>query len=217
MIKKQIREEILRATEEAGYSNQVSFLVENPPTKNLGDFSTNIALVLASIEKKNPNEIADKIMSILLKSQIIEKVSIAGAGFINIVINNHTCYEELSKIINQGLRYGESELGKGKKVSIDYVSANPTGPLHVGNARGGPIGEAISNLLEYVGYETSREFYVNDIGLQVSRLGETIYYWLEKSKGDEIPFPLDGYKGGYVKDVADVIAKKSKSKINQCY
>lgn len=216
MIKKDIKAEILKASKEAGYKNQVAFSVENPPAKDLGDFSTNIALVLAGDEKKIPKEIAEKIASRLSESRIIEKASVAGAGFINIVIKNEICYEELSKIMEEKKDYGKLDIGKGKKVSIDYISANPTGPIHIGNARGGPIGEAIANLLAYVGYKVNREFYVNDIGLQVNRLGESLYYWLEKkSKGDEIPFPDDGYKGEYVKDVAEAIVKKSKNKIDQ--
>lgn len=215
MIKRQIWEEILKASTKAGYNNQVSFSVENPPTRELADFSTNIALVLASIEKNNPKEIAQKIVSKLLESKIIKKASVAGAGFINIIIKDETCYEELSKIIVKEKDFGKLDVGKGKKVSIDYISANPTGPVHIGNARGGPIGEAIANLLEYIGYKVSREFYVNNVGVQINRLGETLYYWIEKKRGNEINFPEEGYRGEYIKEIAIKISQNSKEKLEE--
>jgi len=206
MIKKQITEEILKAAGEAGYGELADFSVEKPPKVEMGDFSTNIALVLAGGKRENPKDIAGKISESLAKSQLIEKAETAGGGFININIKSDLCFKELKKIIKEQEDYGKTDVGKGKKVSIDFISANPTGPLHIGNARGGPIGEVIANLLTFNGYKVSREFYLNDIGVQINKLGETLYHYIEKDKGNDSVFPDDGYKGDYIKAIAKKIS-----------
>ena len=213
MIKPKLKDEIKKAASEAGYSDLVDFDISLPPDPKMGDFATNIALVIGAENKIKPSDLTQKIGAELEKSQVIDQTSIAGAGFINIVVNPHIYYQELKKILSEKNNYGKSSQGLDKKVSIDYISANPTGPVHIGNARGGPIGETISNLLEFCGYKVSREFYVNDVGVQITRLGETLYYWLEKENHNDLPFPKDGYKGEYLKGITEQIQSKCQSEL----
>lgn len=213
MIKLKLKDEIKKAAREAGYSDLVDFDISYPPDPKMGDFATNIALVIGAENKINPKELAQKIGQKLEESQIIDQTNIAGAGFINIVINPHIYYQELKKILSEKNNYGRSSQGTDRKVSIDYISANPTGPVHIGNARGGPIGETISNLLEFCGYKVSREFYVNDVGVQIIRLGETLYYWIEQENQKNLPFPEGGYQGEYLAGIAEQIQTKYQSKL----
>ena len=213
-MKKELKEIITKAANDAGFLELVDFDVDLPPAGQKADFATNIALIIAGEKKQNPKEIADKISFELSKSENIKEARSAGPGFINIVLHDHTYYDRLEKLLSEKDNFGKSNVGQRKTASIDFVSANPTGPLHIGNARGGPIGETISNLLEFCGYKVIREFYLNDVGLQVTRLGESIYWWVEKENGNESAFPENGYPGEYVNEVAEKILSQHKEKID---
>jgi len=172
--------------------------IDIPKEKQFGDFSTNIAMQLARQAKMPPVKIASIIINNLrLENSYIEKVECAGPGFINFYLKLDWLYYTLQVIQKERENYGKSEIGKGQKVMVEFVSANPTGPLHMGNARGGALGDCIANVLEASGYDVTREFYVNDAGNQIEKFGlslEARYIQLLKGE-DAIAFPEDGYHG----------------------
>lgn len=172
--------------------------IDIPKEKQFGDFSTNIAMQLARQTKMPPVKIASIIINNLrLENSYIEKVECAGPGFINFYLKLDWLYYTLQVIQKERENYGKSEIGKGQKVMVEFVSANPTGPLHMGNARGGALGDCIANVLEASGYDVTREFYVNDAGNQIEKFGlslEARYIQLLKGE-DAIAFPEDGYHG----------------------
>ncbi|MFA6963488.1 MAG: arginine--tRNA ligase [Patescibacteria group bacterium] len=188
--------------------NLPGYSVDEPPSREMGDYSTNVAMVASGLEKKNPREIAQKIQSELSKDPEIESVEIAGPGFINIALKSDLYTEELSKILEEGSKYGSSEIGKGKTINVEYVSANPTGPLHIGNARSGPIGEAVANLFEFNSYGVTKEFYVNDIGVQIGRFGKSLFHWCAIKSDPKIEFPEGGYPGEYIQETSEKIQKE---------
>jgi len=212
-MKLELVEKIQSAIKSAGYDVPVDFLLEQTPRPEMGDFATNVAMVIAGDEKKNPREVAEKIKNELEKHDDIIKVEIAGPGFINITLNPDIYLAELEKIVEQKENYGRTEIGQGKKVNIEYISANPTGPLHVGNARGGPIGEAFANLFSFQGYEAVREFYVNDIGGQADRFGKSLLYWYQIKTDLDLDFPEDGYPGDYIKEISEAIQTEQELKV----
>lgn len=172
--------------------------VEAPKEKSHGDFSTNIAMQTARIAKKAPRQIAEIIVNNMdFKSTYIEKVEIAGPGFINFYLNNDWLYDSLRDIQRLREEYGRIDVGGGQKVMVEFVSANPTGPLHMGNARGGALGDCIASVLERAGYDVTREFYVNDAGNQIEKFGASLEArYLQLIKGeDAVEFPEDGYHG----------------------
>jgi arginyl-tRNA synthetase len=185
-----------------------------PPKPEMGDYSTNIAMILASRKKTDPMKIAEEICCELNHEKSFQCEAVK-PGFINIKINSSVYFDELIKILDQKKEYGKSNLGNNQTISIDYISANPTGPVHIGNARGGPMGEAMANLCEWFGYKVSRDFYLNDTGVQTKRLGETLYYFYELGLGNEPIFPEDGYKGKYIKEVYEKLIQKHKSTLKK--
>jgi len=203
-MKRVLKEKIDKVLNELGLLVQ-DFSVSEPPNSEVGDFASNVALIAASKEKKNPREIAESIKLELEKDSDIARTEIAGPGFINITIAPKICLGEIKKIVEQGREYGRLKIGNDQKVNVEYVSANPTGPLHIGNARSGPIGEAIANLFEFQGYEVEREFYVNDIGIQIKRFGKSLAYWYLIKSNTNLEFPADGYPGEYIKETSDKI------------
>jgi len=205
---------IIDATKKAGYAIPQNFSVDAPPNLEMGDCATNIAMIIAGRDKKNPREIAEKIVENISKETEIAKVEIAGPGFINIFLADKIYEEEFKKILLERENYGKGSKKK-TKVLVEYVSANPTGPLHVGNARGGPIGDAVANLMEFMGYTAGREFYVNDMGLQIERFGRSLYYWYAKKSDERIEFPADGYPAPYVKEMSDQIQKEKKGELEK--
>ncbi|MBQ2890928.1 MAG: arginine--tRNA ligase [Clostridia bacterium] len=178
--------------------------LEIPKDKQHGDFACNIAMMLAKPLKVAPRKIAEGIVSCLEKNADIEKVEIAGAGFINFYLTNNYLYSVLSAIEKMGTDYGKIDMGKGKKVMIEFVSANPTGPMHMGNARGGALGDCMASVMEYAGYEVTREFYINDAGNQIEKFGKSLEArYIQELKGeDAIEFPEDGYHGEDIRDHA---------------
>ncbi len=177
--------------------------VGEPKTASHGDFSTNFAMVMASLQKMPPRKIAEIITAeIEDKSDLIEKTEIAGPGFINFFVKRNAWHPVLQKIYDEDGRFGSCDIGKGRKVQVEFVSANPTGPLHVGHGRGAAVGDSVANILSFCGYDVQREYYINDSGRQISTLGRSVYLRYLELAGEKIEFPADCYQGDYVRDIA---------------
>ena len=180
------------------------FIIEVPADKANGDFSTNAAMVNARTFRLSPRKIADTILSELsCEGTYFEKIEVAGPGFINFFLNSRFYADVLLDIEREGENYGKSNYGQGKKVNVEFVSANPTGPMHMGNARGGALGDCLAAVLEYAGYDVSREFYVNDAGNQIAKfaLSLDIRYQQHFKGEDSVELPEDSYHG------ADIIKR----------
>ena len=168
-----------------------------------GDFACNIAMVLAKQAKTNPRELASALLENLPGSEIIDHVEIAGPGFINFFLSKQSRLDVISKILQAGKNYGRSEFGSGKSILVEFVSANPTGPLHVGHGRGAAYGAVVSDLLEAIGYKVDREYYVNDAGRQMDILTVSIWLRYLEQCGIRIDFPENAYQGDYIREIAD--------------
>jgi arginyl-tRNA synthetase len=183
--------------------------LEAPREEAHGDYATSVAMVLASRAKKSPRKVAESIVERIKDSAgILQKVEIAGPGFINFYVKEDTWAVLLEEVEKLGDGYGCSELGRGQKVMVEFVSANPTGPLHVGHARGAVIGDVIANILKASGYAVTREYYVNDVGNQMNNLGRSVYYRYLELQGKTVDFPAECYQGEYILDLAREILKK---------
>ena len=202
---------IVGAVKEAGYKLPDNFSVEVPPKTEYGDYATNVALVIPA-KNKESREVALEIAIKLRNQDSIEKVDVAGPGFINIFIKEDFYHQKFKEILEKKEDYGRGK-PKKKSIQVEYISANPTGPLHIGNARGGPIGEALANLYSFLGYKVEREFFVNDVGGQVDRFAESLFYWFEKKTDPKVTFPEDGYQGSYVKKLSEIIQKEKKEEL----
>jgi len=174
-----------------------------------GDFSCNIAMVLAKQMGTNPRDLAEKIAASIPESSMVKKVEIAGPGFINFFLTQTAYHEVIRTIVNEGENFGRSHIGAGKKILLEFVSANPTGPLHVGHGRGAAYGASLANLLETAGYKVHREYYVNDAGRQMDILATSIWLRYLELCGEEIIFPANGYHGDYIWDVAATIHREN--------
>jgi len=182
--------------------------VEATKDTSHGDFATNVAMVLASKMKMNPRKIAEQITENFDKGEVIEKIEIAGPGFINFFVKELVWPSLLEAVDQNGVDYGKVDLGRGKKVQVEFVSANPTGPLHIGHARGAVVGDVLARLLRACGYSVSREYYINDAGNQMNNLGKSVYLRLRELLGETLDFPETCYKGDYIKDLAGEILQK---------
>lgn len=179
-----------------------AFNVEVPADRSHGDFSVNAALVWARVFKSNPRQVAEAIVNNCnFDGTYIEKAEIAGPGFINLFLASSYYAAIVSDVLKKGDSYGQSDIGNGKKVMVEFVSANPTGPMHIGNARGGALGDCLASVLEKAGYEVTREFYVNDAGNQIAKFGSSLSARYLQIYRPETEFPEDGYHG------ADIIAR----------
>ena len=182
---------------------------EPPKDDSNGDIATNIALLSSKFLKKNPKEIAIDIVAIIIKNKFINEAKIAGPGFINLSLDKAIFYKCCQNVLIHKYQYGKSNYGKLEKVNIEYVSANPTGPMHIGHARGAVFGDSLANLLEYVGYDITREYYINDSGQQIINLARSVYFrYLELLNKDKILFTDDMYPGEYLIPVAQIIINK---------
>ena len=172
------------------------FIIERPSNSANGDFSTNVAMAGARAFRKAPRAIAESIVNHLdLENSLFDKAEIAGPGFINFFLSQQYYTEILKDIADKGEDYGKSDFGKGKKVLVEFVSANPTGPMHIGNARGGAIGDCLASVLDYAGYDVSREFYVNDAGNQIEKFATSLEVRYLQLYKDGIEMPEDAYQG----------------------
>lgn len=185
----------------AELSADVSLSRTKDPTH--GEFASNLAMVLAKPAKRSPRDIAQAIVDAFPADSDIEKVEIAGPGFINFHVASTSQASVVSKIIEQASAYGRSSVGAGQSVQVEYVSANPTGPLHVGHGRGAALGATMANMLTAVGYDVQREYYVNDAGRQMNILATSVWLRYLERGGASIVFPSNGYKGDYIFDIAD--------------
>ena len=192
--------------------DKVEFEVSVPKKKEFGDFSTNAALIIGSMTGENPRKVAQQIVEAIERSRcgFIERLDIAGPGFINFFVNETLFESALLEILRLGERYGASKEGSGQKVIVEFVSANPTGYLHFGHARNAVVGDSVCRMLSFRGYEVTREFYVNDAGRQMDMLGESVYSALVRLFGLAREIPEDGYHGEYVSQLAEEIKVSDK-------
>ncbi|NCO34024.1 MAG: arginine--tRNA ligase [Armatimonadetes bacterium CG2_30_59_28] len=222
MIRKQltsfIRRTIVDVLEKMPADIPADIHLETPPRKDYGDFSTNTAMVLASQLKKPPREVAGELLAKMQGSPpgFIERIEIAGPGFINFFLNPDWLHECVRAILNGNGSYGRCNIGEGRRVLIEFVSANPNGPIHIGHGRGGVIGDVLANLLEAIGYEVDREFYINDAATsgQMQKFGRSLEARYFQLQGIEKEIPEDGYHGDYVTDLAREILDAEGARYN---
>ncbi len=176
--------------------------IERTRDRAHGDFASNIALVLAKTARRKPRDLAELIRHALPSSAEIERVEIAGPGFINFFLTPAAYHAVIDSVLNQAARYGESTVGAGRKLQIEFVSANPTGPLHVGHGRGAAVGDSLARILATQGWQVSREFYYNDAGQQIHNLAASVHARLQGLTPEDAAWPTDGYRGEYINDVA---------------
>lgn len=184
-------------------------IIERPKLIEHGDLSCNIALILAKDLKKSPRDIAQEIVNLFPKNDMFKKVEIAGAGFLNFYFSNESNSQIIKNTIEKNQAYGKSNHGNKQKIQIEFVSANPTGPLHVGHGRGAAIGDCIARLHEFSGWDVTREFYYNDAGVQIDNLKQSIIARCQNTKPDDAKFPKDGYRGEYINDIAKAYLSKT--------
>lgn len=177
--------------------------VSVPARKEFGDFSTNVAMVMASQAKKKPRDIAQAIQERMARlGDVFDRVDIAGPGFINFTVSPLMWVRTLNTILEEKERFGTSASGRGKKVQVEFVSANPTGPLHVGHGRGAAVGDTLARILKAAGFEVESEYYINDVGNQMNVLGLSVLSRYREIFGKGASFPENGYKGDYIRDIA---------------
>jgi len=215
IVQEQVSSAISQALLEAkahGFLTSESFptpLVDFPKREEWGELSSNVAMSLAKKERKSPREVADLIVSHLkTSSPIFEQIDIAPPGFLNFTLRRDCWHSVLMEIEAQADRYGHSTIGQGKRVLLEFVSANPTGPLHMGHGRGAALGEALARVLRAAGYSVEREYYINDAGRQMKLLAASVYARYRELEGQNIEFPEDGYHGEYIHDLAQHIREQ---------
>ncbi len=188
--------------------------IEEPKSDAHGDFSTNIAMKMASVQKISPRKIAEVIIDQMDDpDRIIKKTEIAGPGFINFFLKASFWYPVLRKIHDKGSKYGSSNIGNREKIQVEFVSSNPTGPLHIGHGRGAAVGDSIGNILSFCGYEIQKEYYINDSGRQIYTLGRSVYLRYKELIGQPISFPPECYQGDYIREFAAFVKADKGSKL----
>jgi arginyl-tRNA synthetase len=183
-------------------------LIERPKQSSHGDYACNLAMQLAKPLRKSPRDIANALIAALPKSDVIEKVEIAGAGFINVFITTAAKQDVVHGVLQAGAGYGHVHVGAGRKVGVEFVSANPTGPLHVGHGRGAAVGDCLCNVLHAAGWNVTREFYYNDAGAQIDNLTLSVQLRCKGITPDDPSWPESGYRGDYIMDVAKAYMAK---------
>ena len=195
---------IQRALCSAGVNTDKPIRLEQPSDKKFGDFSTNIALLAAKECRRNPRELAQEIIAHLaFPPDTVARIDVAGAGFINFYLSPLFIMQSVEQVLLEGDEYGKGNIGQGKTAIVEYVSANPTGPLTIGRGRGGVLGDCIANLFETQGYEVTREYYFNDAGRQMQILGESVRLRYLECCGRETDFPATHYQGEYIREIAE--------------
>ncbi|HEY5993426.1 MAG TPA: arginine--tRNA ligase [Gallionellaceae bacterium] len=209
-FKTHLSELFAHALGEIAPGQQASILIERPKLATHGDYACNLAMQLSKSLRKPPREIAQALIAALPKSDVVQKVEIAGAGFINIFIATSAKQEVLRGVLQAGAGYGHIHAGGGRRVQVEFVSANPTGPLHVGHGRGAAVGDCLCRVLHAAGWNVTREFYYNDAGQQIDNLTRSVQLRCKGITPDDPSWPEDGYRGEYIVDVANAyMAKES--------
>ena len=216
-MKQNIKDFILRAVSHAHQKGDlpsadiVEAGVDEPKAEAHGDFSTNAAMVMASIQKMPPRKIAEIIIRHIQDPQgILEKTEIAGPGFINFFLKPSAWHPVLREIHDADTRYGATDIGQGQRFQVEFVSSNPTGPLHVGHGRGAAVGDAVANILSFCGYDVQKEYYINDSGRQIETLGRSVFLRYQEMFGQKVKFPDECYQGEYIRDLAGEIKTEKK-------
>jgi arginyl-tRNA synthetase len=191
---------------------KANIFFERTRSKEHGDFATNLALTLAKPLKKNPREIAQLLVDEIIDSLHVDKVVIAGPGFINFFLTENCRRQVIKRVLKKADKYGDNDFGNNKNITVEFVSANPTGPLHVGHGRGAAYGSSLSNILTKCGYQVQREYYVNDNGRQMDILATSVWLRYLELCGEQVVFPDNGYQGDYIVDIARSIRKKGGDK-----
>lgn len=189
-------------------ASSLAIQLERPKNKDHGDFSTNLAMLLAKPLRQNPRAIAESLIKALPSSDYVSKVEIAGAGFINFYLGANAKQAVIGLIAAQGEKFGHNQIGQGRKVQVEFVSANPTGPLHVGHGRGAAVGDCLARLLDANGWAVTREFYYNDAGVQIDNLTHSVHLRCQGITPDDPLWPEAGYRGEYIADVATAYLNK---------
>jgi len=209
ILRELIRDAVLELADERGIKieGSVEVEVERPKREEHGDWATNIALQYSKMFGEKPRDLAMGIVNKLGSNPYIEKAEVAGPGFINFTLSKKWISELLINVIKEGSDFGRVNVGKGRKVQVEFVSANPTGPLHVGHGRGAAVGDVCANILAFAGWDVQREYYINDAGLQIDLLGKSTQarYFEICGEPGKAPFPEDGYKGAYIYELAQQI------------
>ncbi len=214
-LKEQLREQIQQAVKQAeiiATNENVEVQLEKPKDGTKGDFSTNVAMQLTRIAKRNPREIAQEIVANFVWDAV-ERVEIAGPGFINFYLKNDTLTQVVRNIIDLDRNYGRSTIGKGQKVNIEFVSANPTGDLHLGHARGAAIGDSMARIMGAAGYDVTREYYINDAGNQMHNLALSLRARYFQAQGQDMEMPQEGYHGQDIVNIAQILKEKHQAEI----
>ena len=206
----QIRAELIRAARSIGAPDEVDPLLERPRETSHGDLATNLAMILAKPLRSKPRDVAERLRDAMkLDSAGVSKIEIAGPGFMNFWIDTGKIASGLGQIISADEKYGSNSVGAGRVVNIEFVSANPTGPLHVGHGRQAALGDAIATLLEVTGWKVTREFYYNDAGVQIDNLAASVQARLDELHGKAAQIPEGGYHGEYIRELAERYAADS--------
>jgi len=200
-----LRDALVRAARQLGVPTVPEFKLETPRDAAHGDVATNLALVLAQALSKKPRDVAQQLVQALqLPAGVVKRVEVAGAGFINFFLGEAQLASVVDEVLARGADFGRGDVGRGGglKVNVEFVSANPTGPLHVGHGRGAALGDALASLLEWTGHAVTREFYVNDAGAQIEKLARSLWARVQQQVGREAPLPEGGYQGAYLVELA---------------
>lgn len=211
-VKEQLKTEIAAAIEAAGLAggeDVPEIVLETPKEKSHGDFASNAAMKLASVAKKAPRAIAEDIVNHLNTDKAsVKEIEIAGPGFINFFMDNRYLIDVIPEVLDQGADYGRSDVGKQKKVQVEFVSANPTGNLHLGHARGAAVGDSLCNILDFAGYNVTREYYINDAGNQIVNLARSVESRYFEALGMDMEMPEGGYQGADVRQFGEELASE---------
>jgi arginyl-tRNA synthetase len=207
-MKKDIVSVLKASLESMGISNYPEVEVEIPKVGSFGDISSPIAMTLSKTLRKPPRKIAEQIASNIKGRDIFEKIEIAGPGFINFTFSREYLFSSIVKILSSERSFFRTDIGNGRSVLVEYVSANPTGPLHIGHARGAAVGNALCNLLEESGFRVEREYYINDAGRQMRLLGMSIFAKYLQIAGEVSGFPEEGYRGQYIEEEASALLEE---------
>ncbi len=219
-------EGLLRAAlDTRGWSWPDKAVIEPPKDRKFGDISANVAMLLAAQAKKAPRQVAEDLAADLAQAPDVASAEVAGPGFLNVTLAPGFWRRVLPEILSQGEAFGSSTVGAGRKVQVEYVSANPTGPLHIGHGRGAALGDSLSRILAKAGFDVEREYYINDAGRQMRLLGTSIWVRLQQAQGRPVPDPEDFYRGDYIRDLAaevlakypDILSRPEAEAVDLCY